>query len=131
MNWRTGIRWPSFFEGQYASQAWLSVRAKCGVPSSAHDLNSAVLWGSQFCKQGTIRSFLFKLSLAASIYYIWKERNGRVFQQTGREADFVVGQVMEEVKACALSWRKMPKSVDNICLGMAWGLPEFFSNFFW
>ncbi|KAI8561331.1 hypothetical protein RHMOL_Rhmol04G0330700 [Rhododendron molle] len=33
-------------------------------------------------------------------------------------------QIVNEVKACAVSWRRIPKTTENIRLCMGWGIPE-------
>ncbi|KAI8572394.1 hypothetical protein RHMOL_Rhmol01G0195000 [Rhododendron molle] len=79
-------------------------------------------WGLTHCKDCSIQSRLFKLCLAASVYYIWKERNGRIFQQIGHESTSVVRLILEEVKASMTSWMHVSRSATNICLILEWGL---------
>ncbi|KAI8537342.1 hypothetical protein RHMOL_Rhmol09G0016300 [Rhododendron molle] len=69
---------------------------------------------------------LFKLCLAASIYYIWRERNGHIFQRIGHNSDLVMPQILEKVKACASSWQNVPRTVDNITICMDWGILNSF-----
>lgn len=67
-----------FLNCQFASLVWMSVISKCGLPPHSWDFGSEIDWGSNHCKDSSIRSSIFKLRLAASVYYIWKERNGRI-----------------------------------------------------
>lgn len=44
-----------------------------------------------------------KLSLAASIYHIWRERNARIFKQKMGNVDIVVQQIVSDVRGLALA----------------------------
>ncbi|KAG5559155.1 hypothetical protein RHGRI_008917 [Rhododendron griersonianum] len=67
-----------------------------------------------------MRSTLFKLCLAASVYYLWKERNGRIFQQLGHDHSAVEKLILEEVKSCTSSWKHEIKSPDNFRVCCDW-----------
>lgn len=43
-------------------------------------LMDVIHWGVQHCKSKSVKSSFLKLGLAASIYYVWKERNVMTFQ---------------------------------------------------
>ncbi|KAG5525159.1 hypothetical protein RHGRI_031740 [Rhododendron griersonianum] len=111
-----------FFECSFTSIIWEVVKAKCGFVLPSRDLMDEIHWGLTHCKDCSIQSRLFKLCLAASVYYIWKERNGRIFQQIGYESTSVVRLILEEVKASMTSWRHVSRSATNICLILKWGL---------
>ncbi|KAI8542962.1 hypothetical protein RHMOL_Rhmol08G0181300 [Rhododendron molle] len=89
-----------FFVCQLSSRFWLNIRDRCGLSPHAWDLNSEVQCGISNCKGSSVQSLLFKISLSASIYSIWKERNGRIFQQVGHDCATVEKLIVEEVKSC-------------------------------
>ncbi|KAI8555340.1 hypothetical protein RHMOL_Rhmol05G0167400 [Rhododendron molle] len=93
-----------FFSCHFSSRVWLGIRAKLGSFTHDWSLASEVSWGSHSCKNKFVWASLFKLCLAAAIYYIWRERNGRIFQHIGHNPEIVMRQILEEVKACASSW---------------------------
>lgn len=98
------------FSCQFSSLVWLGVGAKLG--SYFHDWSfvSEVYWGSNLCKNMSVRASLFKLCLAASIYYIWKGKNGPTYERTWHDLGSVTHQILEEVKVCASSWRNVAKA---------------------
>ncbi|KAG5549989.1 hypothetical protein RHGRI_015078 [Rhododendron griersonianum] len=85
--------------------------------------------GTSKSMDNSVQSNVFKLRIAAPVYYIWKERNGRVFQQVGHDSTSVERLVVEEVKGCMSSWRRVPRTAKNQGLILDWGLPvEVLSN---
>lgn len=96
-----------FFECQFTALVWESIKSKCGVYSPVVDLANEIRWGIQHCKGWAT---IFNLSLSASVYHIWRERNGRIFQQIGQDSR-TVGRNIEV--ACACSWRNVPVTAEN------------------
>lgn len=107
-----------FFACQFTTWIWLRIQGRCiqgrcGVSPYAWDLNSEVQWGISNSRKGSVLSLLFKLSLSASIYYIWKERNSRTFQEVGHDLATVEKLIVDEVRSCAVSWRTEEDSQDH------------------
>ncbi|KAG5549149.1 hypothetical protein RHGRI_014497 [Rhododendron griersonianum] len=46
-----------------------------------------------------------KLSLAATVYWLWRERNLWVFQRKGVDFSLLQLSIIEDVRACLSSWR--------------------------
>lgn len=91
-----------------------------GIPSCG--LINEILWGSNHCKDSSMLSSVLKLSLAASVYYIWEERNSRIFQQVRHDFMYVQRLIVEAVKAQMSSWRHMRMTTKNLALMLDWGL---------
>ncbi|GKE75820.1 hypothetical protein Tco_1537861, partial [Tanacetum coccineum] len=70
-----------FFECAFSSQVWSKVRVLCGmdtIPPRLIDITSFI---NPISKGKTAISILSRLVFAASSYYIWLERNGRLFKK--------------------------------------------------
>ncbi|KAI8538551.1 hypothetical protein RHMOL_Rhmol09G0112500 [Rhododendron molle] len=65
-------------------------------------------------------SSLYKFSLAASIYYIWGERNLRIFQGRSRDVAAVSLTIFNSIRAKANSWATVKFSAQNRGLCDAW-----------
>ncbi|KAH7857607.1 hypothetical protein Vadar_014507 [Vaccinium darrowii] len=65
-------------------------------------------------------NIVYKLSLAASIYGLWRERNCRIFQQKVGPAATLLIQIEEQVRDCICSWRKVKRSDKNRLMAIAW-----------
>ncbi|KAI8569247.1 hypothetical protein RHMOL_Rhmol02G0263700 [Rhododendron molle] len=94
-----GVESPShmFFDCPFSSSIWLRVRTCCDLQAHAWDLNFEVQWGSSYGKESSMRVTLFKLCLAASVYYLWKERNGRIFFQVSYDSTGVEKLILDEI----------------------------------
>ncbi|KAI8573291.1 hypothetical protein RHMOL_Rhmol01G0266900 [Rhododendron molle] len=58
---------------------------------------------------------VYKLSIAASIYLIWRERNRRQFQGVSVPAQTLGNQIIEEVRGRLCSWRNVKNSNSVSC----------------
>ena len=57
-------------------------------------------------KGGDFRGKLRALSLAATVYMVWKERNYRIFRNTGEEWRLVLLKVEEElIREATWKWK--------------------------
>ena len=63
---------------------------------------------------GDVWEIIKKLCLAATVYYIWQERNSRIFTSQKRSADEMFKTICEEIKAKMVSIRvKQTKKILN------------------
>lgn len=61
-------------------------------------------------KSSDSASNMYKLSVAAAIYWLWRERNRRQFQGVGLPAQNLGAQIIDEVRSCLCSWRNVKRS---------------------
>ncbi|GJY23016.1 putative reverse transcriptase domain, reverse transcriptase zinc-binding domain protein [Tanacetum coccineum] len=71
----------------------------------------------------TTRCVIAKLVVAASAYYVWQERNWRLFQKGKRSIDQVVECIKSVVRLKLLSC-KLKKSKSGESMAKLWDLPE-------
>ncbi|GKD54451.1 hypothetical protein Tco_1287838, partial [Tanacetum coccineum] len=76
-----------------------------------------------YVKSRTTRCVIAKLVVAASAYYVWQERNWRLFQKGKRSIDQVVECIKSVVRLKLLSC-KLKKSKSGERLAKLWDLPE-------
>ncbi|GJY29296.1 reverse transcriptase domain, reverse transcriptase zinc-binding domain protein [Tanacetum coccineum] len=89
------------------------------IPS---DLNSIVDFFILLAKMRSTRSVVSKLVFAASTYFIWQERNNRLFMKTLRTKDQVINVIMSTIRLKLLTCKfKKTKNVENII--HLWKLP--------
>lgn len=70
---------------------------------------------------GNVWSAVQRLLWAASVYYIWNERNNRLFKGTKNSVDVIVNQIISVVKG-KLSGLKMTSSRNVEVMRQLWGL---------
>ncbi|KAI8548670.1 hypothetical protein RHMOL_Rhmol07G0292500 [Rhododendron molle] len=57
-----------------------------------------------------------KLSLAATVYWLWREWNLWLFQQKGMDFSLLQLSIIEDVCACLSSWRGIRDSAQNLSI---------------
>nr|GEU94088.1 hypothetical protein [Tanacetum cinerariifolium] len=67
-----------------------------------------------FAKRKTTKSIIAKLVMAATSYFIWQERNNRMFKKSKRSlnqvADCIINSVWLKLKSCR--WKKSKDALD-------------------
>ncbi|XP_020252226.1 uncharacterized protein LOC109829562 [Asparagus officinalis] len=87
-----------FFECQFSGFVWNEMMEWLGFTWRSCDWDHVMNW---FCNNMRGLGFIKKMKrmvLSATIYWIWKERNSRIFQQKCRSPD----QIVREVKLSVL-----------------------------
>ncbi|GKD87311.1 hypothetical protein Tco_1358465 [Tanacetum coccineum] len=114
-----------FFECPFSSKVWLYVRELAGmelIPPIMHDIISYL---QPISKKRTALSILGKLILAASSYFIWLERNNRVFKQVKKSPEDIRDIIMVTVRLKLLTFRFKDTSMVNQLLAR-WKMPKSF-----
>lgn len=63
---------------------------------------------------------MYKLSLAASIYYIWRQHNLRIFQGRSRDMVEVYLTIFSSIRVMASSWATVKFSAQKRGLCNVW-----------
>nr|GEZ58066.1 hypothetical protein [Tanacetum cinerariifolium] len=104
-----------FFDCFFSQQIWSRVKHFAGVLSSGSSLES-------IAKRRSFKSCVGKLTLAAAAYFVWQERNFRLFKNSKRSIQEVVDCVMSSVRLKLLSCR-FKKSKNAVLFSRLWELP--------
>ncbi|GKD39580.1 DUF4219 domain-containing protein, partial [Tanacetum coccineum] len=94
-----------FFECNYSSKVWCSVRDLVGMDNVQPVLDDIVNWFQLLAKKHTIQSIMGKILFAASTYYIWSERNNWLFKNTRRSPEELRDQIVVTVRLKMVSIR--------------------------
>ena len=63
------------------------------------------------------------LSLATTVYYIWMERNGRIFNQRSNTWQVVLQKIDDSLKEATWFWRAK-RNYQNWSICREWGLSD-------
>ncbi|GJV31218.1 hypothetical protein Tco_1391618 [Tanacetum coccineum] len=101
-----------------SAMVWLKVKRFAGLPSSNPSIDSIIQDIIPFAKRKTSRSIIAKLVVAATSYFIWKERNNRMFKKSKRSNGQVVDCIINLVRLKLLSckWKKSKAIFDIVNL---------------
>ncbi|GJX82267.1 hypothetical protein Tco_0331748 [Tanacetum coccineum] len=114
-----------FFECTYSSQVWNYVRMYAGMENVNPHLDDILLWCQSLSTKRTFKGVVGKLIFAAASYFIWMERNARLFKNVKRPPEDIRDLILVTVRLKLhtfnfknmmkirrlLSLRKMPNSL--------------------
>ncbi|KAL9997817.1 hypothetical protein Hdeb2414_s0597g00922081 [Helianthus debilis subsp. tardiflorus] len=87
-----------FFSCYYSTQVWFHIRAHAEME------NVQPVWSDVFTEMiqrkasKRIEVIVARLTVAAAAYYIWKERNTRLFQNNARPPDKLAQEILSTVR---------------------------------
>lgn len=74
-------------------------------------------WSNAF-----VASTVWKLTFSASIHHLWRKRNNRIFAAKQMDESTVGNNIVNDVRACLLSWKNIPVNDSNRMLCIEWNL---------
>ncbi|GJT22461.1 hypothetical protein Tco_0892398 [Tanacetum coccineum] len=122
-NWAWTIDWCDF-----SFQVWDHLNTFAGLPNSSASLDSIVDMLIPISKKKSARSVTAKLVFAASSYFIWQERNSKIFKNKRRCKDQLIEVIMTTVRLKLLTCRfKRTASVEYFFSFGSWLVWNIFS----
>ncbi|XP_022032207.1 uncharacterized protein LOC110933285 [Helianthus annuus] len=68
-----------FFDCSYSTQVWIKIRDNGGMSSVGPAWDSIVDWLGTRASSKSAINFISRLIVAAAVYFVWQERNARLF----------------------------------------------------
>ncbi|GJX30909.1 reverse transcriptase domain, reverse transcriptase zinc-binding domain protein, partial [Tanacetum coccineum] len=106
-----------------AGHPTMNLKKFMGLSNSGYTFNSIMTLLLPVAKRKASKSTIGKLVIAAAAYFIWQERNRRLFKNTKRSAKDVIECVMSSVRMKLLSCH-FKKSKDGLAFARLWELPS-------
>jgi reverse transcriptase-like protein len=112
-----------FFECQFAWEVWKGICTSVGLDFFSAHWNVILANISLIATSKKAECIIAKLVLAATTYFVWQERNNRLFQQTKRSPQQLIEVIRSTVRLKLLSFKfKKKSSLDSIL--STWKLPK-------
>ncbi|XP_060210446.1 uncharacterized protein LOC132637365 [Lycium barbarum] len=86
-----------FFVCGYSSQLWQKLLCWQGIQRSSLNWEAELALATQHAKGKTARDEVYRMTIAAAVDHIWKERNLRCFQNKKQSVDNLVRMVIQEI----------------------------------
>ncbi|KAI8539117.1 hypothetical protein RHMOL_Rhmol09G0156000 [Rhododendron molle] len=102
-----------FFDCQFSAIIWSRVLRKNNISRGPFSLHQELIWASAQRKGKSFCSTVYKLSLAATSYFLWGERNMRIFQNKSRDVDGLVAAILDAIRAKLCSFNSVKFSCLN------------------
>ncbi|GJU23403.1 reverse transcriptase zinc-binding domain-containing protein [Tanacetum coccineum] len=112
-----------FFGCSFARGVWDRLKDLACIDLSTPNIYDIIGSLLPIVKKRTSKSVCAKLVVAATAYFIWQERNWRLFKKGKRSTDQLVECVKASVRLKLLSC-KLKKSSDGDRMARLWDLPE-------
>ena len=112
-----------FFDCTFSSHIWAHMKLLVGLPSVSPSLEAIVNYLVPISKKRSARSVIAKLVVAACSYFIWQERNHRLFKKRKRSKEQVLELIMSTVRLKLLSFR-FKKTPQVEFFAQIWNIPS-------
>ncbi|GJR07706.1 putative RNA-directed DNA polymerase [Tanacetum coccineum] len=112
-----------FFGCRFSSWVWDNLKPLLCIPNVPSALDDIVAFLIPVAKMKSIRSVVCKLVFSAACYFLWQERNYRIFKKKKRSKDKILELIKSNVrlKLLTCSFKKTP----NVqMLAHIWKLPS-------
>ncbi|GJY92842.1 hypothetical protein Tco_0508624 [Tanacetum coccineum] len=103
------------------TKIWNHMKSYAGLSSSTPILSHIMAIITPITNRKSSRSIIAKLVMAASAYFIWQERNARLFKNSKRSVNQVIEVIFSSVRLKLLSCR-FKKSKDGVYFAQLWSL---------
>nr|GEW81420.1 hypothetical protein [Tanacetum cinerariifolium] len=113
-----------FFDCGYSTQIWDHMKALADISNMMGDYKDVVAFLSLHVKRRTCKSVIGKLVFSASVYYIWQERNARIFSNQKRSSCQLKEVIHSAVRIKLLSC-SFKKTRSGLVFARIWKLPEY------
>nr|XP_043629994.1 uncharacterized protein LOC122601294 [Erigeron canadensis] len=111
-----------FFKCFFSFQVWSQLKSLSGMHGVGAKWRDIVDWLLPLSKSSSIKSVLGRLLLAATAYFIWQERNARLFTDMKRSVNQLVAIIMDTVRLKLVSLR-FKSSAKDAHLLVDWQIP--------
>ncbi|GKF07356.1 hypothetical protein Tco_0041580 [Tanacetum coccineum] len=111
------------FECCFSFQVWECVKSLTSITGIPSALNSIVDFIIPLAHRKSARSVTLKLVFAAACYFLWQERNNRLFKKTKRTQDQICGLIKDTVRLKLMSC-SFKKSSNVQRFLQLWQLPN-------
>ncbi|XP_058189339.1 uncharacterized protein LOC131306925 [Rhododendron vialii] len=108
------------FACHFSSDIRKQIRTHNGIHKAVLPLSLEVAWAVQSYAGKGFRNTIYKVSLAASVYFLWGERNARIFQGRSRSVTEVTNEIFDAVRAKLSSWSTVTFHTQNRGLCEDW-----------
>ncbi|GKD15772.1 RNA-directed DNA polymerase, eukaryota, reverse transcriptase zinc-binding domain protein [Tanacetum coccineum] len=106
-----------------STMVWNHIKIYAGTPRVAASLNAIIDHIIPMSKKKTTRSVIAKLVFAASTYFIWQERNYRLFKNQKRSPNQIIDCIKITVRLKLLTCR-FKKTKTKMSFMHLWKLPD-------
>jgi hypothetical protein len=106
---------------------WWDVCDKCDIPRMTKGWDEWIQWAIVTWHGKSFINFSHKLGFAATMYYIWQERNARIFAGMSRTSNLVFDQIECIIRDKLDLMRNVLQTDENIKIKRLWRVNNIIS----
>ncbi|XP_075076376.1 uncharacterized protein LOC142163027 [Nicotiana tabacum] len=103
-----------FFQCDMSSYIWKKVLAWQGISRMVMDWQEELKWAEVYARGRRVEAEIYRMTLAASVYYIWKEKNQRVFQSMQSDPKHIMKQIIQEICCRGTMHTRLARKLDQL-----------------
>ncbi|KAL7181471.1 hypothetical protein ACSBR1_040377 [Camellia fascicularis] len=115
---------PLFFKCIFSSRVWCAIEAVCNIKWPVLGWPNIVTYATKETKGNSLRVNIISNAFLCSVYFIWIERNNRIFNKEFKPEEVVIKSVIQMVRNRMLSIKNIPRSTGDSWFLAQWNLPE-------
>ncbi|GJZ19359.1 hypothetical protein Tco_0555949 [Tanacetum coccineum] len=112
-----------FFDCSFSKQVWSCLKVGAGLQQVSPSMDAILNAIIPFARRRSSRSVIAKLVVAATAYFIWQERNYRLFKKMKRSKEQLVDCISSSIRLKLLSCR-FKSSRDGLALLRHWKISD-------
>ena len=112
-----------FFECFFSQQIWNHMKTYAGIGSSVPIFSHILASLIPIAKRRSSKSVIAKLVVAACAYFIFQEKNWRLFKKNKRSVKQIIDCIKNSIRLKLLSC-KLKRSNDGVLVSRLWKLPD-------
>ncbi|GJX44067.1 reverse transcriptase domain, reverse transcriptase zinc-binding domain protein [Tanacetum coccineum] len=112
-----------FFMCPFSNDVWNHMKRLAGLDRVSHDIYAIIAYFDVNARRRSSHIVIAKLVVAASAYFIWQERNWRLFKKSKRTVNQVIECIYSAVRLKLLSCF-FKRSKEGMHYARMWKLPE-------
>ncbi|GJZ11796.1 hypothetical protein Tco_0546555 [Tanacetum coccineum] len=117
------VPWFNFDVAAGLAMIWTHLKSFVGLSRADSSLDSIISLLLPIAKRKYSKSTIGKLVVAAAAYFIWQERNRRLFKNSKRSVKEVIDCAMSSIRMKLMSCH-FKKSKDGVMFARLWELPS-------
>lgn len=103
-----------FFKCSTSGDIWQRILNCQGVTRGSMGWREEVQWANLHWKGKLAKAAVFRMSLAATVYHIWMERNQRIFQQRKQQREAISRQIIQDLHCWASMFPRLAGYMLNL-----------------
>lgn len=103
-----------FFMCSTSEQMWNQMLKWLSINRQGQSWEDEITWAIQNAGKKDINLDMYRATVSAAVYFIWQERNYRIFQQRNRIIEQLVRLIIQEIYSRCRSIPKMASTLNSL-----------------